>query len=48
MNEEYRSLMMNDTRGLEPLSKVRKLVKCECVHKTRYASNVSVEKHEAQ
>jgi hypothetical protein len=37
MNEEYRSLMENDTWDLVPLPKGRKLVICEFVYITNYA-----------
>jgi hypothetical protein len=37
MNEEYRSLMENDTWDLVPLLKGRKLVNCKWVYKTKYA-----------
>jgi hypothetical protein len=39
MNEEYHSLMENDTWDIVPLSKGRKLVKCKWVYKTKYASD---------
>jgi hypothetical protein len=45
MNEEYRSLMENDTWDLVPLPKGRKLVRCKWVYRTKYASNGSVERH---
>jgi hypothetical protein len=48
MNEEYRSLMANDTWDLIPLPKGRKLVRCKWVYKTKYASDGSVERHKAQ
>jgi hypothetical protein len=48
MNEEYRSLMENDTWDLVPLPKGRKLVRCKSVYKTKYASDGSVERHKAQ
>jgi hypothetical protein len=48
INEEYHSLMANDTWDLVPLPKGRKLVRCKWVYKTKYASNESVERHEAQ
>jgi hypothetical protein len=47
MNEEYLSLMANDTWDLVPLLKGRKLVKCKWVYKTKYASDGSVERHKA-
>jgi hypothetical protein len=47
MNEEYRSLMENDTWDLVPLLKGRKLVICKCVYKTKYVLYGSVERHKA-
>ena len=43
MNEEYRSLMANNTWDLVPLPKGRKLVRCKWVYRTKYASDGSVE-----
>jgi hypothetical protein len=48
MNEEYHSLMENDTLDLVPLIKGRKLVKCKWVYKTKYASDGSVERHKTR
>jgi hypothetical protein len=48
MNEEYHSLMENDTLNLVPLSKGRKLIRCKWVCITKYASYRSVERHKAQ
>ena len=48
MNEEYRSLMANDTWDLVPLPKGIKLVRCKWVYKTKYASDGSVERHKAR
>jgi hypothetical protein len=48
MNEEYRSLMENDTWDLVPLPKGRKLVRCKWVYRTKYASYGSVERHKAR
>ena len=48
MNEEYHSLMANDTWDLVPLPKGRKIVRCKWVYRTKYASNGSVERHKAQ
>jgi hypothetical protein len=48
MNEEYRSLMENDTWDLVPPPKGRKLVRCKWVYRTKYASDESVERHKAQ
>jgi hypothetical protein len=45
VNEEYRSLMENDTWDLVPLPKGRKLVICKWVYRTKYASDGSVESH---
>jgi hypothetical protein len=46
-NEEYRSLMKNDTWDLVPLPKGRKHVRCKWVYRTKYASYGSVERHKA-
>ena len=40
MDEEYRSLMVNDTWDLVPLPKGRKLVRCKRVYITKYALEV--------
>jgi hypothetical protein len=48
MNEEYRSLMENNTWDLVPLPKGRKLVRCKWVYRTKYASDGSVERHKAR
>jgi hypothetical protein len=47
MNEEYHSLMENDTWDLVPLPKGRKLVRCKWVYRTMYVSDGSVERHKA-
>jgi hypothetical protein len=47
MNEQYHSLMENDTWDLVPLLKGRKLVICKWVYRTKYASDGSVERHKA-
>jgi len=47
MNREYRSLMVNDTWDLVPISKGRKFVKCRYVYRTNYASNESIERRKA-
>ena len=44
MDEEYRSLMANDTWDLIPLPKKRKLVRCKWVYRIKYASDGSVER----
>jgi hypothetical protein len=41
MNEEYISLMVNDTWDLVPLLKGKKLFICKWVYITKYASNGS-------
>ena len=38
MDEEYHSLMANNTWDLVPLPKGRKLVRCIWVYRTKYAS----------
>jgi hypothetical protein len=48
MNEDYRSLMENDSWDLVPLPKGIKLVICKWVYRTKYASDGSVEKHKSQ
>jgi hypothetical protein len=47
MNEEYHSLIENDTWDLIPLRKGRKLVICKWVYRTKYALDGSVERHKA-
>ena len=44
MDEEYCSLMANDTWDLVPLPKGRKLVLCKWVYRTKYALDGSVER----
>ena len=48
MDEEYRSLMANDTWDLVLLPKGRKLVRCKWVYKIKYASDGSVERLKAR
>jgi hypothetical protein len=48
MNEEYRSLMENDTWDLVPLLKGRKLVRSKWVYRTKYALYGSVERHKTR
>ena len=48
MDEEYLSLMANDTWDLVPLPKGRKIVKCKWVYRTKYASDGSVERLKAR
>eukprot|EP00253_Pinus_taeda_P018675 PITA_18675 len=44
MNEEYSSLLANDTWDLVPLPKGRKLVRCKWVYRTKYRSDGKVDK----
>jgi hypothetical protein len=48
MNEEYRSLMENNTWDLVPLPKGRKIFICKWFYITKYASDGSVERHKAR
>eukprot|EP00253_Pinus_taeda_P036569 PITA_36569 len=48
MNEEYRSLLTNDTWDLVPLPKGRKLVRCKWVYRTKYGPDGKVDKHKAR
>ena len=48
MNEEYRSLLANNTWDLVPLPKGRKLVRCRWVYKTRFGPNGKVDRHKAR
>ena len=48
MNEEYCSLLANDTWDLVSLPKGRKLVRCRWVHKTKYGPDGKVERHKAR
>eukprot|EP00253_Pinus_taeda_P001858 PITA_01858 len=45
MNEEYRSLLANDTWEHVPLPKGRKLVKCKWVYRTKFGLDGKVDKH---
>jgi hypothetical protein len=47
MNEEYHSLMENDTLDLVPLPKGRKIFICKWVYITKNASYGSVKRHKA-
>jgi hypothetical protein len=47
INEEYLSLMANDTWDLVPLLKGRKIVRCKWVYITKYALDGSFERHKA-
>ena len=48
MDEEYCSLIANDTWDLVPLPKGRKLIRCKWVYRTKYASDGSVERLKAR
>ena len=48
MNEEYRSLLANDTWDLVPLPKGRKLVRCKWVYRTKFGPDGKVDKHKAR
>ena len=48
MDEEYHSLMANDTWDLVPLPKGRKIVRYKWVYRTKYASDGSVERLKAR
>ena len=48
MDEEYRSLMADDTWDLVPLPKGRKHVRCKWVYITKYASDGSIERLKAR
>eukprot|EP00253_Pinus_taeda_P003386 PITA_03386 len=48
MNEEYRSLLANDTWVLVPLPKGRKLVRCKWVYRTKYGQDGKVDRHKAR
>ena len=45
MNEEYRSLLTNDTWDLVPLPKGRKLVRCKWVYKKKFRPYGKVDRH---
>ena len=47
MNEEYRSLLENNTWDLVPLPKGRKLVRCRWVYKTKFGLDGKVDRHKA-
>ena len=48
MDEEYCSLMVNDTWDPVPLPKGRKIVRCKWIYRTKYASNGNVERLKAR
>ena len=47
MNDEYRSLLENNTWDLVPLPKGRKLVRCRRVYKTKFGPDGKVDRHKA-
>eukprot|EP00253_Pinus_taeda_P003681 PITA_03681 len=47
MNEEYRSLLANDTWDLVPLPKGKQLVRCKWFYKTKYGPDGKVDKNKA-
>eukprot|EP00253_Pinus_taeda_P029052 PITA_29052 len=47
MNEEYRSLLANDTWDLVLLPKGRKLVRCKWIYRTKFGLDGKVDKHKA-
>ena len=48
MNEEYPSLLANDTWDLVHLPKGQKLVRCKWVYRTKYGLDGKVDKHKAR
>eukprot|EP00253_Pinus_taeda_P003534 PITA_03534 len=48
MNEEYHSLLADDTWDLVPLPKGRKFVRCKWVYITKYGPDGKVDKHKAR
>ena len=48
MNEEYHSLLANDTWDLVPLPKGRKLLRCRWVYKTNFGLDGKVDRHKAR
>lgn len=47
MNEEYHSLMENDTWDLVPLIEGREIVRCKLVYRTKYGLDGSVDQCKA-
>ena len=45
MNEEYRSLLANDTWDLVPVPKGRKLIRCKWVYRTKFRPDGKIDKH---
>lgn len=48
MEEEYSSLMRNNTWDLVHLPKGRKMVQCKWIYRTKFAADDSVDKHKAR
>ncbi len=48
MEEEYNSLMKNNTWSLVPLPKGRKVVRCKWIYRTKFVADGSVDKHKAR
>eukprot|EP00253_Pinus_taeda_P004020 PITA_04020 len=48
MNEEYWSLLENDTWDLVPLPKGRKLVRCKFIYRTKFGPDAKVDKHKSR
>eukprot|EP00253_Pinus_taeda_P010353 PITA_10353 len=48
MNEEYCSLLTNDTWDLVPLPKRQKLIRCKWVYRTKFGPDGKVGKHKAR
>eukprot|EP00253_Pinus_taeda_P035364 PITA_35364 len=48
MNEQYRSILANDTWDLVPLPKGRKLVRCKWIYRTKYGLDGKADKHKAR
>eukprot|EP00253_Pinus_taeda_P001426 PITA_01426 len=48
MNDEYRSLLTDDTWDLVPLPKGRKLVRCKWVYRAKFGPDEKVDKHKAR
>ena len=48
MEEEYNSLIKNNTWNLVPLPKGRKVVRCKWIYRTKIVADGSVDKHKAR
>ena len=47
MEDEYNSLIKNNTWDLVPLPKGRNLVQCKWIYRTKFAADESIDKHNA-